>query len=102
MFYPLHMERDTALDRCPDAWCRRAGHCRAAGGPTPCLRTHESLDDVRYRIADTIDAFVRECGYAKPAGPIDENSYEFQLKLADLKRCFEERLKAEDRKPRRP
>lgn len=82
--------REEPLEICPEAWCRRAGACRNAGTFTPCLRTHEDMDDLRNRLADTLDQMTRELdatrGYELPPC----SPYELDLKLAVLKQALEE------------
>jgi hypothetical protein len=84
------IEREEPLALCPKAWCRRAGACRNAGTATPCLRTHEDMDDFRNRLADKLDAITREIvaarGYALPRC----SPYELDFKMAEMKRLLQE------------
>jgi len=79
------IERARPLAICPDATCRRGGVCLLAPIGVPCLRTHESEDAARFRLAAKLDAIGAG---RRPPGPPAEG-YALELRLAEIKRWLE-------------
>ena len=81
------IERDTALLRCPNKRCRRAGRCFNDGAAEPCRKTHQSADEFRWQLAAELDRLRAElgCQYDRPL-----SGYELDKALGQLKQALEE------------
>ena len=93
MLHPGFIARDTVLPICPDFFCRRAKACRLAAAATPCLCTHEGLDDFYEALARKLNGLMLKMD-VDPAliGRERERDYEIEVKLAWFKQMLEERL----------
>ena len=91
-YMPLMFERERPLDACPHAFCRRSGLCRNAAAGQACLRTHESADAVRHKLAAKLEHILRT---VPPDLPPPRDQYELDRRMADLKRALEEADRAE-------